>query len=141
VTRSCKDLVAEVIKIVKSVPAEEAAKLEGNSEVVFVAVREGEELQKTRTVQEAIHEPRGLLEFQADPTSPAHNPELGSGRRLVLYCAAGGNRYVLAARTLKETGIGLTVRGQEKSAAKAFVAFLQSPEGATIFRKWGWVTK
>lgn len=44
-------------------------------------------------------------------------------------------------RIYRDTGIGLTVRGQEKSAAKAFVAFLQSPEGAAIFRKWGWVTK
>lgn len=43
-------------------------------------------------------------------------------------------------RIYRDTGIGLTIRGQERSAAKAFVAFLQSPEGAAIFRKWGWVT-
>ena len=42
-------------------------------------------------------------------------------------------------RIYRDTGIGLTVRGQEKSTAKAFVNFLQSPEGAAIFRKWGWV--
>jgi accessory colonization factor AcfC len=43
-------------------------------------------------------------------------------------------------RIYRDTGIGLTMRGQGKIAAKAFVTFLQSPEGAAIFRKWGWVT-
>ena len=103
-TKSAKDPVAEPIKLVESVPAEEAAKLVGNSEVVFIDVREGGELQKTGTVQGAIHVPRGLSESQADPASPSHNPELGSGTRLVLYCAAGGNRSVPAARSLKEMG-------------------------------------
>ena len=31
-----------------------------------------------------------------------------------------------------------TARGQAKPAAKAFVAFLKSPQGAKIFEKWGW---
>jgi ABC-type molybdate transport system substrate-binding protein len=36
--------------------------------------------------------------------------------------------------------IGLTQIGLGKVAAKDFVTFLQSAEGAAIFRKWGWVT-
>lgn len=44
-------------------------------------------------------------------------------------------------RIYRDTGIGLTLRGQEKSVAKAFITFLQSSEGAAIFRKWGWVTE
>ena len=28
---------------------------------------------------------------------------------------------------------------QPNAAAKEFIAFLQSPEGAAIFRKWGWI--
>jgi accessory colonization factor AcfC len=43
-------------------------------------------------------------------------------------------------RIYRDTGIGLTTRGQNKEHAKAFIAFLQSPEGAAIFRKWGWIT-
>jgi accessory colonization factor AcfC len=43
-------------------------------------------------------------------------------------------------RIYRDTGIALTVRGQDKGAAKAFVSFLHSPDGAAIFRKWGWVT-
>lgn len=48
--------------------------------------------------------PRGFLEFQADPTSPTHKPELGGSKKLVLYCGSG-NRSALGAKTLKEMGI------------------------------------
>jgi len=43
-------------------------------------------------------------------------------------------------RIYRDTGIGLTQVGLGKVAAKDFVTFLQSAEGAAIFRKWGWVT-
>lgn len=43
-------------------------------------------------------------------------------------------------RIYRDTGIGLTRQGQDKAPAKAFIAFLQSPEGAAIFRKWGWIS-
>ena len=49
--------------------------------------------------------PRGFLEFQADPTSPSHKAELGGGKRLVLYCGSG-SRSALAAKTLKDMGVG-----------------------------------
>ena len=45
--RSAKDLVAEASNTVETLSAEDAAKLVNNSDVVFVDVREGEELQKT----------------------------------------------------------------------------------------------
>lgn len=37
----------------------------------------------------------------------------------------------------RHTGVALTKRGQTKSEAKQFVAFLTSAKGAAIFRKWG----
>jgi accessory colonization factor AcfC len=40
----------------------------------------------------------------------------------------------------RDTAIALTVRGQDKLQAKAFVDFLQSAAGAAIFAKWGWIT-
>lgn len=42
-------------------------------------------------------------------------------------------------RIYRDTGIVETARGQDKPMAKAFVAFLKSPEGAKIFQKWGWI--
>jgi rhodanese-related sulfurtransferase len=103
-TKSAKDLVAEASRTVETLSGEEAAKLVGDPNVVLVDVREGEELQTTGKVQGAVHVPRGFLEFQADPASPSHKPELGGGKKLVLYCASG-NRSVLGAKALKEMGI------------------------------------
>lgn len=40
----------------------------------------------------------------------------------------------------RDTGIAITRRAESKPAAKAFVSFLQSAEGAKIFAKWGWKT-
>jgi rhodanese-related sulfurtransferase len=104
-TKTAKDLVAEANKTIETLSAEEALKLVGDPGVVLVDVREGEELQKTGKVQGAVHVPRGFLEFQADPASASHKPELGSGKRLVLYCASG-NRSALGAKALTEMGIG-----------------------------------
>ena len=38
----------------------------------------------------------------------------------------------------RDSGIALTQRGASNAQAKAFAAFLRSPEGAAIFRRWGW---
>ncbi len=40
----------------------------------------------------------------------------------------------------RDCGVALTKQGVEKPLAKAFIAFLQSKEGAAIFAKWGWLT-
>jgi accessory colonization factor AcfC len=39
----------------------------------------------------------------------------------------------------RSCGAALTQKGKERRPAKEFVAFLQSKEGAAIFRKWGWM--
>lgn len=38
----------------------------------------------------------------------------------------------------RSAGIALTKRGSGKPEAQGFVDFLLSPDGAAIFRKWGW---
>lgn len=40
----------------------------------------------------------------------------------------------------RDTGVALTKKGEARSEVKEFASFLASPEGATIFEKWGWVT-
>ena len=51
----------------------------------------------------AVHAPRGMLEFWADPSSPYHRDEFQPARRTVLYCASGG-RSALAAQVLTQLG-------------------------------------
>ena len=99
------ELVAEANAAVGTLDVEEAKKLLGRDDVMFVDVREGAELAAQGKIPGAVHAPRGHLEFYADPSAPYHKPELGAGKRLVVYCASGG-RSALAAKTLKDMGIG-----------------------------------
>ena len=103
-SRSSKQIVAEASTATEQVSPEQAAKMVGDPDVLLVDVREQVELDKTGTIQGAVHVPRGLLEFKADPESPMHERGLSSGRRLVLFCASGG-RAALAAKTLKDLGV------------------------------------
>lgn len=40
----------------------------------------------------------------------------------------------------RDANVVLTARGKTRPAAAQFVEFLFSPEGARIFRKWGWIS-
>ena len=102
--KSLKELVSQASKDIETISADDAAVLRGKPGVLFIDVREGEELQKTGKIAGALHVPRGMLEPQIDPTSPAHKPELAASGKLVLFCATGG-RSALAAKTLKEMGV------------------------------------
>ena len=82
-------------------PAEVAAELAGGA--LLVDLREPEERAAHGAIDGAIHAPRGMLEFYADPTSAYHRPEFDPGRRMILACASGG-RSALAADTLRQMG-------------------------------------
>jgi accessory colonization factor AcfC len=43
-------------------------------------------------------------------------------------------------RIYRDTGIAATTRGKQQPASQQFIAFLQSPQGAAIFQRWGWMT-
>ena len=98
------EMVAEANAAVGTLEVDAARQLVGRDDVVFVDVREGGELATQGKIPGAVHAPRGMLEFYADPSMPYHKPALGSGKRLVVYCASGG-RSALAAKTLKDMGI------------------------------------
>lgn len=51
----------------------------------------------------AVQVPRGILEFQADPASPRHNPALTADRQVIVFCRSGA-RAALAAATLTDLG-------------------------------------
>lgn len=70
---------------------------------VLVDLREPAELTTSGRIAGAVHAPRGMLEFHADPASPYHRDELDPSRRTILYCASGG-RSALGAVALAELG-------------------------------------
>ncbi len=101
--RSARDVVAQARAGVTILAAEDAVAEVGAPGTVFVDVREAAELTRSGTVAGAVHVPRGLLEFQADPASPTHEARLDPAKRIVLFCASGA-RSALAARTLQDMG-------------------------------------
>jgi rhodanese-related sulfurtransferase len=96
-------LVAEARSGIENLtPAQAAAELR-QPEVVIVDLRERDELVREGMIEGAVHVPRGLLEFAADPSHAYHNGKLRPDRRVILHCASGG-RSALAAQTLKAMG-------------------------------------
>jgi rhodanese-related sulfurtransferase len=71
--------------------------------VVLIDLREAEERKRDGGIPGALHAPRGMLEFYADPTSPYHRNEFIPEKRVILHCASGG-RSALAADTLQQMG-------------------------------------
>jgi rhodanese-related sulfurtransferase len=98
------EMVAAANAAVDQLSIVEAKRLVGRADVQFVDVRDSAELATQGKIPGAVHATRGMLEFYADPSSPAHKPELASGKRLILYCGSGG-RSALAAKTLKDMGV------------------------------------
>ena len=99
--KTAAELVGEAKAAVTNLsPAEVAAEVEQGA--VLVDLRESEETAALR-IPGAVHVPRGMLEFRADPSSPYHHEQLDPGKRVILHCAGGG-RSALAAKTLAEMG-------------------------------------
>jgi len=99
-----KALLGQANTEIDTISVEEAKRHVGTESVLFVDVRETQEVQNTGGIPGHLHVPRGFLEFIVDPDSPMHKTELSSGKRLVLYCASGG-RSALAAKTLQDMGV------------------------------------
>jgi rhodanese-related sulfurtransferase len=100
---SVKLLLAAANAAVPRIGPEETASLMATGEALVVDVRDAPELETAGKVAGALHVPRGMLEFRADPESPYHDPAFDRGKTVILYCASGG-RAALAGKTLQELG-------------------------------------
>jgi rhodanese-related sulfurtransferase len=99
------DLLTEARKTVPEISAEEAkAGLDRGEVDLILDVREPNEWEAGH-IPGALHAPRGMLEWYADPTYANHKPQLAAAREqnVVVHCAAGG-RSLLAAQTLQRLG-------------------------------------
>ena len=102
--KSSQTLVAEALKSVKTISADEALKLTNENKCNLIDIRDAMELQKMGTVEKSFHISRGLLEFSIHPESAyAQREKLDPDKEMDLFCAAGG-RSALAAKTLNEMG-------------------------------------
>jgi len=98
-----KDLMAAARAAVPAITPADAAKLVANNDALIVDVRDGTEVAASGKAKGALAVSRGMLEFRADPESPAHDPAFRKDRPIILYCASGG-RSALAGKTLVDMG-------------------------------------
>lgn len=97
------DLVAAAKAQVNNLDLDAVEAELASGDVVLVDIRDADELEAAGRIPGALHIPRGMLEFRADPSSPYHQQPLDPSARVILHCASGG-RSALAAATLKEMG-------------------------------------
>lgn len=72
-------------------------------DLLLLDIREIQETVDLGTIPGAIHAPRGMLEFWADPASPYYRDYFDESRRIVVFCAGGG-RSAFAAKALSDMG-------------------------------------
>ena len=97
-------LIDNAMELIETIPLDKAQELLADSKTVFVDIRDVRELEREGMIPNALHAPRGMLEFWVDPESPYYKPIFGEGKRLVLYCASAW-RSALATETLQRMGV------------------------------------
>ena len=107
---------------VETLEIEDAESFLEDSDTLFVDLRDPRELEREAKIPNALHAPRGMLEFWVDPTSPYHKDAFASGKRIIFYCQSGW-RSALATKAVQDMGlervchIGEGYRGWKDSGA------------------------
>ena len=102
--KSAQSLVAEALKEIKTIDADQAFKMVEDNNCNLIDIRDVRELEKEGRVEKSHHIPRGMIEFWLDPNSSYFQQgKLDQTKEMVLFCA-GGLRSALAAKTLKDMG-------------------------------------
>lgn len=101
--QSSGEMVADAKSRIQNLTPEQVAEEMDSGDAVLIDIREANELDQSGSIPGALHAPRGMLEFYADPNTAYHRPEFDPSKRLILHCASGG-RSALAADTLQNMG-------------------------------------
>ena len=102
-TKTLEDLLNEANELIPRLSYEETIKKINNEDSIIIDVREESEVFNQGIIKDAIHIPRGLLEFKLHPNSPDNPFKINEDTNLLVYCA-GGFRSALAAKTLLDLG-------------------------------------
>ncbi|SPJ23345.1 rhodanese-like domain-containing protein [Palleronia abyssalis] len=101
---SVSELVAQAKAQIETLPPDAAKAMADSGDAILVDIRDIRELDREGRVPDAVHAPRGMLEFWIDPESPYHRPIFATEKRLILFCA-GAMRSALAAKALIDMGV------------------------------------
>ena len=89
ITLGYQKLLDEALAGIRTLSVEEARRLHGREDVLFVDLRDPRELEREGRIPDAFHCPRGMLEFWIDPASPYAKPQFQQDKTFVFFCAAG----------------------------------------------------
>ena len=103
-SKGYQQLVAEAEQLVEALSAAEVDARRHNAGVLLVDLRDVREVKREGKIPDALHVPRGMLEFWIDPESPYYRKEFDDAEALILYCNKGW-RSALAAKSLLEMGV------------------------------------
>ena len=99
-----RQMVDEAKARITTLSLEEARACHGKGDVVFVDLRDVRELEREGMIPDAVHCPRGMLEFWIDPESPYYKEVFGSGKSFIFYCN-GAWRSALATDVAQQMGL------------------------------------
>jgi putative dehydrogenase len=99
-----KEMLAAAEKDVTTLSIADAVKMRAREDVTLVDLRDPRELDREGKIPNALHCPRGMLEFWIDPESPYFKPIFGEDKTFVFFCAAGW-RSALATQTAQRMGL------------------------------------
>lgn len=100
---SVKQMIEAANAAVPRVTPAEAREMIAKGNTLVVDVRDAAEVANSGKVAGAVHVSRGMLEFRADPESPAHDRAFDRNKTVIVYCASGG-RSALSGKVLKDFG-------------------------------------
>ena len=102
--KTIEQMVREAEKEIQTLAVPEAIKLADSDDHVFVDLRDVRELDHEGMVPDAVHAPRGMIEFWVCPDSPYHKEVFSSGKTFVFYCRSGW-RSALATKAVQDMGL------------------------------------
>jgi rhodanese-related sulfurtransferase len=102
-TTNLKEMMDAANAAVPRITPAQARDMIAQGNTLIVDVREALEVETSGKIAGAVNVSRGLLEFRADPDSPAHDKSFAKDKNLIVYCGSGG-RAALSGKVLKDMG-------------------------------------
>jgi len=85
-----KQMMETANAAVPRITPEQAKEMMAKGNTLVIDVRDMPEVEKSGKVAGAVHVPRGMLEFRADPETPYYDNNFDKHKTIILYCASGG---------------------------------------------------
>jgi rhodanese-related sulfurtransferase len=101
--KNLETMLIEANKNVERLTYEETCDILKQPNTFIIDVREESEVANFGLIKNAIHIPRGLIEFKIELNSSNNPAGINNDSNLLFYCA-GGFRSALAANTVKNLG-------------------------------------